>query len=309
MKTPIIQNDAEEPSEPKRRPLHPRGEPADQFAGRMGRWSAHHRKTAIFGWLALRHRLLRARHRRGTTKSKGPPRACGSGRMDETSTRVQAARGESVLIQSDSLTSQGRGLRGCRRRRRRLVAALTRSQRPIAARSENAGQIVRRTRPCSSTTTSGRSRSRGHEDRSGRGLGREAKAAHPELFVGEFGDSADKESRRVHERPQEGRVPLGPGHPGHPDRRLRGPRRRRHPAPARAEGDHRDVRAGRTPELALAHRRGRLRARAPDRARGRRRLPDVLFEARARGTAAGRSEEAALQTAGAPPDARCSSRG
>src|SRR4051795_1911417 len=37
-------------------PDHPQGEtalPAKNFAARAGRWSAQHRKTAIFGWLAF----------------------------------------------------------------------------------------------------------------------------------------------------------------------------------------------------------------------------------------------------------------
>ena len=37
---------------------------ANTFAARAGRWSAQHRKTAIWGWIALRRRRLRHRRRR-----------------------------------------------------------------------------------------------------------------------------------------------------------------------------------------------------------------------------------------------------
>ena len=46
MKTRIIQD---EPEPTRRRPPSQRS----NIAGRMARWSAHHRKKAIFGWLAF----------------------------------------------------------------------------------------------------------------------------------------------------------------------------------------------------------------------------------------------------------------
>ena len=55
MKTTIIQDDSNEPK-PERSEttgdVGVRRHPTN-LAGRMGRWSAHHRKTAIFGWLAF----------------------------------------------------------------------------------------------------------------------------------------------------------------------------------------------------------------------------------------------------------------
>ena len=47
MKTRIIQDDRP-PAPPEREPTRP-----SNFAHRMGRWSAHHWKTAVFGWLAF----------------------------------------------------------------------------------------------------------------------------------------------------------------------------------------------------------------------------------------------------------------
>ena len=54
MKTRVIQDEPDEPTihEPSRR--SGRTPAAPNLAARMARWSAHHRKKAIFGWLALR---------------------------------------------------------------------------------------------------------------------------------------------------------------------------------------------------------------------------------------------------------------
>ena len=54
MKTRVIQNDPDEPGRHDAR-VDPAAEPkpTTNLAGRMGRWSAHHRKIAIFGWLAF----------------------------------------------------------------------------------------------------------------------------------------------------------------------------------------------------------------------------------------------------------------
>ena len=140
---------------------------------------------------------------------------------------------------------------------------------------------------------------------------RSVQTAHPELFIGEFGDaSVDKAARGVlHVRPQEGGPLLGPvtliillvvfgalvaaGIP---------------------------LLLALTAVLAtfglwaisepgLAERRVALRDGAPHRARRRRRLLDVLLEARARGARAGRSPEARSRSPRRPRDARCSSPG
>ena len=52
MKTRVIQNDPDEPGrQDARGAAEPK--PMTNLAGRIGRWSAHHRKIAIFGWLAF----------------------------------------------------------------------------------------------------------------------------------------------------------------------------------------------------------------------------------------------------------------
>ena len=77
-------------------------------AARMGRWSAHHRKIAIFGWLAFVGRVVRDQHRSSPMKqivfeTSGPGES-GRARQDPLR-RLQAAGGESVLIQSARSTA------------------------------------------------------------------------------------------------------------------------------------------------------------------------------------------------------------
>ena len=107
MKTRIIQDDTNEgsaaPSETNADPgmrRHP-----TNLSGRMGRWSAHHRKTAILGWVAfvaasffVGSSIIGAKQ---ATETSGPGE---SGRalkiLDES---FQQPASESVLIQSDTL--------------------------------------------------------------------------------------------------------------------------------------------------------------------------------------------------------------
>ena len=85
MKTPIIQHEPDEPSAPESRV-----EPPDEsshptnLAGRMGRWSAQHRKAAIFGWLAFVVVAFAAGIVSGTTKIEQATSGVGeSGRIDK----------------------------------------------------------------------------------------------------------------------------------------------------------------------------------------------------------------------------------
>jgi len=77
------------------------------LAARMGRWSARHRKTAIFGWLAF----VVVAFVLGTMTGQKTidPATAGpgeSGRMDKIlDAGFKQPAGESVLIQSDSLTT------------------------------------------------------------------------------------------------------------------------------------------------------------------------------------------------------------
>ena len=54
MKTRVIQDEPDEPSTQRSPPAdRPPVARRTNLAGRMGRWSAQHRKIAIFGWLAF----------------------------------------------------------------------------------------------------------------------------------------------------------------------------------------------------------------------------------------------------------------
>ena len=290
MKTPIIQNEPDEPSAPESRV-----EPPDEsshptnLAGRMGRWSAQHRKTAIFGWLALRRRRLRPRHRQRHHQDRaGHLRRGRVGPHRQASPRGVRATGRRERAHPERHAHrQGSGLHGCGRRRDRQSLRRGRGHgRPVAARSRERGPD-RPGRACSAHRLRDhrRPRRRPHEDRPRRRRGRRGEGC---------------QSRRVHRllrrqrrqggrgrlpgRPQEGRAALHPGDAHHPHRRLRSARRGRHPAPARAHGHRRHVRAGRAADLPDPDRRGDLRADPAHRARGGRRLLDVLLEARTRGT-------------------------
>ena len=81
----------------------------------------------------------------------------------------------------------------------------------------------------------------------------EAQRAHPELFVGEFGDaSAVYETDGSSRTTWQGGPLLAPDHADHPRRCLRSARGGRHPAAAGTDRRHRDVRADRAGESGTA---------------------------------------------------------
>ena len=81
--------------------------PPNNLAARMGHWSAHHRKTAIFGWLAFCFVSFAL----GTAIGLNPLDASNagvreSGRMDRLLDKeFKTPAGERVLVQSQSLTA------------------------------------------------------------------------------------------------------------------------------------------------------------------------------------------------------------
>ena len=100
MKTQIIQDEPE----PTRK-----GPPSQRsnIAGRMARWSAHHRKKAIFGWLALSIALFAVSivspMKQIVFETSGPGE---SGRMDKILYEdFRQPEGEAVLIQHRTLTA------------------------------------------------------------------------------------------------------------------------------------------------------------------------------------------------------------
>ena len=167
-------------------------------AARMGRWSARHRKIAIFGWLAfvvasfaVGFFVVGAKQ---ITDASGPGE---SGRasaiLDEG---FKQPAGETVLIQSESLRAREPAFAAAISA---VVDALTKQADVMNIRSpllaENASQI----------SADGRSalvdfQIRGDSDLAAAKIDpvldavAGAQAAHPQLFIGEFGDaSADKE--------------------------------------------------------------------------------------------------------------------
>src|SRR6266545_5291285 len=107
MKTRVMQ-DGPNGAPSDERPVTP-GEPRRpmNLAARMARWSAHHRKTAIFGWLALAVALfavsLLSPMKSIVFETSGPGE---SGQAEKTLyNNFRRPAGESVLIQSGSLTA------------------------------------------------------------------------------------------------------------------------------------------------------------------------------------------------------------
>ena len=199
MKTRIIQDASESNGKesPTAEAVGARWHPTN-LSGRMGRWSAHHRKTAILGWLAfvvaaffVGSFVIGAKQ---ATEASGPGE---SGRaleiLDES---FQQPAAESVLIQSESLDARAPEFVAATRA---VVSALEREAQVTNIRSplevKNASQV----------STDGRSalvefQIRGDSDLAVDKIDpilatlAEAQAAHPQVFIGAFGDgSVDKE--------------------------------------------------------------------------------------------------------------------
>jgi RND superfamily putative drug exporter len=198
MKTPIIQNEPDEPSA-SQPPVAPHDDKrrSTNLAGRMGRWSAQHRKTAIFGWLGFVVVAFALGIVSGTTKIEPATSGVGeSGRMDKLLHEefVQPA-GESVLIQSDSLTVKDAAFTAAVEDVIAKVTALdvvTNVLSPLDP--ENAGQIGQGGKAALVEFDI-----TGDPDDATKKIDpvvaavNDAKAAHPDLFIGSFGVSADKE--------------------------------------------------------------------------------------------------------------------
>ncbi len=195
MKTRVIQND---PEEPTRHDETAAPRPTLNLAARMGRWSARHRKIAIFGWLAF----VFASFAIGSfvIGAKQATDASGPGESGRAATILEEGfpqpAGETILIQSDSLQTTApefdAAIRG-------VVDALILQDAVVNIRSplvaENAGQI----------SPDGHSALVDFQIRGDADLAVDQidpilaavaaeQKAHPGLFIGEFGDaSSDKE--------------------------------------------------------------------------------------------------------------------
>jgi RND superfamily putative drug exporter len=114
MKTRVIQDDPDEPTTSDDlvdRTAEPK--PPNNLAARMGRWSAHHRKIAIFGWFGFVVIAVLIGMRAGTIELKNhdaiPGEAGRATRLIDKEFGPRAS--ETVLVQSATLNSTDRPFR------------------------------------------------------------------------------------------------------------------------------------------------------------------------------------------------------
>src|SRR5918996_1953061 len=198
MKTRVIQND---PDEPTKRDDHAdvAAEPrrTTNLAGRMGRWSAQHRKIAIFGWLAFVIVAFALGIVSGTTQIDPDTSGVGeSGRVDRIlDAGFNRPAGESVLIESERLSVKDPAFTAAIED---IVAGVSKLDAVQNVRSpldpENSGQIAGNGQAVLVEFDI-----RGGADDAATKIDPvvavvdDAKKAHPELFIGSFGVSADEE--------------------------------------------------------------------------------------------------------------------
>ena len=258
-------------------------------AARMGRWSARHRKTAIFGWLAF----VVASFVVGT--------AVGLRTIDESDYNVGEARqgdhiirdggfrldeqSELVLVESKTLTADDPAFRAVVGQAVAMLGGfrqVTSVQSPYTAGNE--GQISKDGHAALIQFTPEGSFEEAdplhRQDQRRDGQGPEAE---PGLLRRAGRLDLDREGARgaVHVAARACRAPVHPAHADHPAARLRIARRRQRAAPARAHLGVRDDGAGRAAEPDRAHGRVDLRGDPADRPRGRRRLLALLRPPRA----------------------------
>ena len=107
MKTRVVQDDSDEPSTQKHAVVRAPVRRSTNFAARMARWSANHRKKAIFGWLALAVVLFAVSFvspmKSIVFETSGPGE---SGRADAILYNdFKQPAGEAVLIENPSLSA------------------------------------------------------------------------------------------------------------------------------------------------------------------------------------------------------------
>ena len=112
MKTRVIQDEPDEPTTTSH-PVDPEQVTRPNLAARMARWSAHHRKKAVFGWLAFAVLLFAVSFaspmKKIVSETSGPGE---SGRADTILYEdFKQPAAESVLIQSRSLTADAPGFK------------------------------------------------------------------------------------------------------------------------------------------------------------------------------------------------------
>ena len=284
------------------------------IAARAGRWSAQHRKTAIWGWLAFVAVAVFVGSSVGTKTLDNDHNGVGeSGRASETlAASFPENAGETVLVQSATQTADSPAFRSVVRDVEQRIAALRHAE-DIKGPYDpaNRGQISRdglsalahlqdprRHRPRREAGDRGpRDRRRGPEG--------EPRLRHRGVRRRQRRQGAEQGLRG---RLPQGRAHLAADHAGDPGDRLRRPGRRGGAADPRPDGGVRDDRPDRPDQPHRRGRRGDQLGGAADRARRRRRLLDVLPAARTRGARRGQIRARPRSTRPPRPrDGRCSS--
>jgi uncharacterized membrane protein YdfJ with MMPL/SSD domain len=167
------------------------------LAGRIGGWSAQHRKTAIFGWFAFVIVAFAVGILTGTTQIDQATSGVGeSGRADRVlDAGFKQPAAESVLVQSQTLTVKDPAFATAVQD---VVARVSNLDVVMNVRSplepENAGQVSENGRAALIEF-----QIRGDADDATTKIDpvvaavADVQKAHPELFIGSFGVSADKE--------------------------------------------------------------------------------------------------------------------
>ena len=205
-------------------PSSPRNRPTN-LAGRMGRWSATHRKAAIFGWFGFvivavfvgddgqPEQDLRRRQVQRRVPSRGagarPVRACGR-RVRRSSCRAATSRSTTPSSGRRSRTRHA-ALRRQVRQERRVAAARGRSGHPGPPRG--AREV--------------RDRGRLRGDRGSRRPGTRPRSTAFRPGIRSAGRAVRRRQRQQggqqdgQRRPRKGRRALHPDHADHPDVRVR----------------------------------------------------------------------------------------
>jgi len=195
MKTRVIQDEPESAAMPPVPPA-PTGR-SKNLAGRMGRWSAQHRKTAIFGWFAFVIVAFALGIVNGTTQIEQATSGVGeSGRGARIlNDGFKQPATESILIQSETLTKDDPAFTAAIDE---VVAAVTAIDVVQKVRSplepENSGQVSADGRSVLvDFQISGESDDALSKIDPVIAVEAAAQKAHPDLFIGAFGVSAEKE--------------------------------------------------------------------------------------------------------------------
>jgi uncharacterized membrane protein YdfJ with MMPL/SSD domain len=199
MKTPIIQNEPDEtPASESSASASAAPRKSTNLTGRIGGWSTRHRKTAIFGWLAFVIVAFALGQAVGPTMIDENTSGVGeSGRADRiVDAGFERPAAESVLIRSATLSQSDPAFRAAVQD---VVARVAKVEAVQNLRSPldhaNADQIASDGR-AALVEFEIRGSSDDAVDKVAPVLAAvaSAQAAHPEVFIGEFGDaSIDKE--------------------------------------------------------------------------------------------------------------------